>query len=59
VTIEQVLDLVLAVVTIPGEGDYVAPILEVALDGLRLPNTEKTTTTTVLSAADDALARDP
>lgn len=34
-TIDQVLDLVLAVVTIPADPAYVEPILRTALDGLR------------------------
>lgn len=34
-TLEQVLDLLLAVATVPGDRDYVAPILETVLDGLR------------------------
>ncbi len=34
-TIDQVLDLVLAVVTVPGDRTYVEPILRTALDGLR------------------------
>lgn len=33
--LDQVLDLVLAVVTIPGEPAYVEPILQAVLDGLR------------------------
>ncbi len=35
VTLEQALDLVLAVVAVPGDRAYIAPILQVALDGLR------------------------
>ena len=34
-TLDQVLDLVLAATTIPGDRAYVEPILETALDGLR------------------------
>ena len=34
-TIDQVLDLVLAAVTVPGDRGYVEPILRAALDGLR------------------------
>ena len=34
-TIDQVLDLVLAAATVPGDGAYVEPILRAALDGLR------------------------
>ena len=33
-TLDQVLDLVLAVVTVPGDRDYIAPILQAAFDGL-------------------------
>jgi AcrR family transcriptional regulator len=33
--LDQVLDLVLAAATVPGEPDYVEPILRAALDGLR------------------------
>lgn len=35
-TLDQVLDLVLAASTIPGTGTYVEPILQTALDGLRV-----------------------
>jgi AcrR family transcriptional regulator len=35
IAIEQVLDLVHAIATIQGDGAYVQPILQVALDGLR------------------------
>lgn len=34
-TLDQILDLVLAVVTVPGDHDYIEPILRAALDGLR------------------------
>ncbi len=34
-TLDQVLDLVLAVTTLPGDPTYVEPILQAALDGLR------------------------
>ena len=34
-TIDQVLDLVLAAVTVRGDQEYVEPILRAALDGLR------------------------
>ena len=34
-TLEQVLDLVVAVAKIHGDGDYVEPILQAALDGLK------------------------
>lgn len=35
VTLEQVLDLLLAVASVPGDHDYIEPILETVLDGLR------------------------
>jgi hypothetical protein len=35
--LSQILDMVHAIAVIPGEIDYVEPILEVALNGLRLP----------------------
>jgi AcrR family transcriptional regulator len=35
-TIDQVLDLVLAVISVPGDKQYVEPILRAALDGLRV-----------------------
>src|SRR4051812_19275734 len=34
-TFEQILDLVIAIARLPGEPDYVEPILQAALDGLR------------------------
>lgn len=34
-TIDQLLDLVLAVVTLPGDHAYIEPILQTALDGVR------------------------
>ena len=34
-TLEQVLDMVIALATIRGESGYVKPILQTALDGLR------------------------
>ena len=34
-TLEQVLDMVIALATIRGDRTYVEPILEAALDGLR------------------------
>jgi AcrR family transcriptional regulator len=37
-TVEQVLDLVVAIAQIPGGADYVEPILRTALDGLRPPD---------------------
>jgi AcrR family transcriptional regulator len=36
-TLGQILDLVHAIASIPGESDYVEPILALALNGLRLP----------------------
>jgi AcrR family transcriptional regulator len=36
-TLEQVLDMVIAIATIHGESDYLEPILQTALDGLRPP----------------------
>ena len=39
-TLDQVLDLVLAMMTIPGERDYVEPIFQASLDGLRTPRIE-------------------
>jgi AcrR family transcriptional regulator len=36
-TLEQVLDMVVAIASIHGESDYLEPILLAALDGLRLP----------------------
>ena len=41
-TLDQVLDLVLAATTIPGDRAYVEPILQAALDGLRAKNTGRT-----------------
>jgi AcrR family transcriptional regulator len=37
-TLEQVLDMVVAVATIRGDTRYLEPILQTALDGLRLPS---------------------
>ena len=34
-TIEQVMQMVLALATIPGDGDYLAPMLQTLLDGLK------------------------
>ncbi len=34
-TLEQVLDMVIAIATLRGDGTYVEPILQTALDGLR------------------------
>jgi AcrR family transcriptional regulator len=36
-TLEQVLDLIIAIATIEGDPDYVEPMLQIALDGLRPP----------------------
>jgi AcrR family transcriptional regulator len=36
-TLEQVLDMIVAVASIHGESDYLEPILQTTLDGLRLP----------------------
>ncbi len=36
-TLEQILDMVIAVATIHGDTDYLEPILQTALDGLRPP----------------------
>jgi AcrR family transcriptional regulator len=36
-TLEQILDLVIAIARIHGDPDYLAPILQTALDGLRPP----------------------
>jgi hypothetical protein len=37
-TLEQVLDMVVAIAMIQGDTRYLAPILQSALDGLRLPS---------------------
>jgi AcrR family transcriptional regulator len=37
-TLEQVLDMVVAIASIPGESDYLEPILQAALDGLHSPD---------------------
>ena len=34
-TLEQVLDLVVGIARIPGDADYLEPILQTVLDGLR------------------------
>lgn len=34
-TLEQILDMVIAIAKIPAEPDYLDPILQTALDGLR------------------------
>jgi AcrR family transcriptional regulator len=36
-TLEQILDLIVAIAKLPGDADYVEPILQSALDGLRPP----------------------
>jgi AcrR family transcriptional regulator len=36
-TLEQILDLIVAIASIHGESDYLEPILQAALDGLRSP----------------------
>jgi hypothetical protein len=36
-TLEQVLDMIVAIASIRGESDYLEPILQAALDGLRPP----------------------
>jgi AcrR family transcriptional regulator len=37
-TLEQILDMIVAIATIHGDPDYLQPILETTLDGLRPPN---------------------
>ncbi len=37
-TLEQILDMTIAIATIHGDPDYLEPILQTALDGLRLPS---------------------
>jgi AcrR family transcriptional regulator len=36
-TLEQILDMIVAIAKIPGDSDYLAPILQTALDGFRTP----------------------
>jgi AcrR family transcriptional regulator len=36
-TLEQILDMIVAIATIHGDADYTGPILQAALDGLRSP----------------------
>jgi AcrR family transcriptional regulator len=36
-TLEQILDMIVAIASIHGESDYLGPILQAALDGLRAP----------------------
>jgi hypothetical protein len=38
-TLEQILDMVIAIAKIDGDARYLQPILQAALDGLRPPNT--------------------
>ena len=40
-TLEQILDLVIAIATIHGDTPYLEPVLQTALDGLRPPNDVK------------------
>jgi AcrR family transcriptional regulator len=40
-TLEQILDMVIAIARIDGDARYLQPILQAALDGLRLPNSDK------------------
>jgi AcrR family transcriptional regulator len=42
-TLEQILDMIVAIARIPGDAGYLTPILETALDGIRLPNVEELT----------------
>ena len=42
-TLEQILDMVIAIARIDGESDYLQPILQTTLDGLRPPTNRKTT----------------
>ena len=42
-TLEQILDMVIAIAKIDGESDYLQPILQTTLDGLRPPTNRKTT----------------
>ena len=37
-TLEQILDMVIAIARIHGDADYLEPILQTVLDGLRPPN---------------------
>jgi AcrR family transcriptional regulator len=43
-TLDQILDLTLAMMTIPGDRDYVEPIFQASLDGLRTPPAESSAT---------------
>lgn len=42
-TLEQILDMIVAIARIPGDPGYLEPILETALNGIRLPTTLKPT----------------
>ena len=42
-TLEQILDMVIAIATIRGDAGYLEPILQAALDGLRPPTGVKPT----------------
>lgn len=53
-TLEQVLQLVVAVATIPGEPEYREPILRAALDGLRPLGAGADPSAPAAAAADDA-----
>jgi AcrR family transcriptional regulator len=55
-TLEQVLDMIVAIASIHGESDYVEPILHAALDGLR-PPTVKSPPKTAGRRASTATAR--
>jgi hypothetical protein len=37
-TLEQILDMIIAIATIPADPRYLEPILQTTLDGLRPPN---------------------
>ena len=39
-TLEQVLDMVIAIAKVEGDADYLRPILQTALDGLRPQNND-------------------
>ena len=42
-TLEQMLDMIVAIARIPGDPGYLEPILQSALDGIRLPTTVEPT----------------
>ncbi len=44
-TLEQMLDMIVAIATIHGSASYLEPILQAALDGFRLPNDAEATRT--------------